>query len=127
MKNIDANRVYDWSQILLMNLPLKRFIKEDGGKPIALLSSNNFHVKTFFEGYTFELLPFTTKFQAVPNNFSTTKVWRFLAIRNIEWEIRKVEQYIWTLKIDFKNYEMVRVQEGELLVLKSRLLAAIKG
>jgi hypothetical protein len=127
MKKIDSNRVYEWSQIMMLNLPVRRFIKDDGGKPIALLGANNFHVKTFFEGHTFVLIPFTSKFQAVENNFSTTKVWRFLTIRNIEWEIRKVESYIWTLKIDFQHYAMVQKQEAELLLLKNRLLSAIRG
>jgi hypothetical protein len=127
MKNIDANRVYEWSQIMMMNLPEKRFIKDEGGKPIALLTAENFHVKTFFEGYTFVLIPFTSKFQAIENNFSTTKTWRFLTIRNIEWEIRKLESYIWTLKVDFQHYAMVQKQEAELLLLKHRLLAAVRG
>lgn len=126
MKKIDANRVYEWSQLMMLNLPLKRFIKDDGGKPIALLTAGNFHVKTFFEGYTFVLVPFTSKFQAIENNFSTTKVWRFLTIRNIEWEIRRLESYIWTLKVDFHEYTLVQKQEAELLLLKSRLLAAVR-
>jgi hypothetical protein len=127
MKNIDAYRVYEWSQIMMLNLPVKRFIKDDEDKPIALLSSKNFHVKTYFEGYTFVLMPFTSKFQAVENEFSTTKVWRFLTIRNIEWEIRKLESYIWTLKVDFQHYTMVQKQEAELLLLKGRLLSAVRG
>lgn len=127
MKNIDANRVYDWSQIMMLNLPLKRFIKDDGGKPVSLLTTENFHVKTFFEGYTFVLIPFTSKFQAVENTFSTSKVWRFLTIRNIEWEIRKLESYIWTLKVDFQHYTMVQKQEAELSLLKSKLLAVIQA
>jgi len=127
MNKIDANRVYEWSDIMMLNLPVNRFIKDHGGKPVALLSAKNFHVKTFFEGYTFVLLPFSSKFQAIENDFSTTKVWRFLTIRNIEWEIRKLESYIWTLKIDFQHYAMVQKQEAELLLLKNRLLAAIQG
>jgi hypothetical protein len=124
---IDANRVYEWSEIVLLNLPVKRFIKDDQGKPVVSLSAQNFHVKTFFEGYTFVLIPFTSKFQAVENNFSTPKVWRFLTIRNIEWEIRRLESYIWTLKVDFHQHTMWDKQEAELLLLKSKLLDVLRG
>lgn len=127
MQQLVHNHIYDWMEIVTMDFPIKRFIKEDGKKGFSLLGSVNFHEQNFFEGYTFELIPQTTKFRVLENDFSKSKVWRFTTIRNIEWEIRRLENYIWTLKFEFKSNDEIKHEECRLDVLKSRLLEVVRG
>jgi hypothetical protein len=82
--NIEVNKVYEWADLIKLNFPLKRFHKEDGKIGLNRLASKHFHDKTYFEGVTFELLPHTSKFKAIENDYSKMKVWRFVTIRNIE-------------------------------------------
>ena len=127
MKSIQYNGIYEWSDIIQMDFPVKRFIKEDGKTGLHLLASHNFHEFTYFEGVTFELIPLTNKFKAVENNHSKAKVWRFITIRNIEWEIKRVENYIWTLKFEFQSRDLISVEETRLDVLKCRLIEVLRG
>ena len=125
--DIEIGKVYEWTELIKMNYPLKRFHKEDGKVGLNRLASKHFHDKTYFEGITFELLQHTTKFKALDNNYSKMKVWRFITIRNIEWEIERLENFIWTLKFEFKTLDVIKEEELRLQVLRCRLLEVLRG
>lgn len=127
MEKLQHNKIYNWSAIVQYELPFKRFIKQDGKIGLEFLASKNFHEQTYVEGFTFELIEGTSKFKVFENDFSKAKVWRFTTIRNIEWEINRVENYIWTLKFEFKSKDEIDKEVTRLNVLRDRLLQVLRG
>ena len=125
LTEIKSGQIYEWGDIKNSGLDKELFIKFRSEGHIDLLSSVEFHEKTYFPNFTFVHFKGTNKFKAEENGFSSAKANHLTQIRNLEWKIEGIENTIWAYKFEFNDKAPIPALEAELAELKKELLGLV--
>ena len=126
LADLKTGEIFEWEDIKKSGLDKELFIKYRNDGHISLLSSIVFYEKTYFPNITFYHFNGTSKFKVEETAHSAKKANHLTQIRNLEWEIERLENTIWAYKFELDNPAAVPALETELTELKKQLLELIK-